>query len=247
MNDLSIDLRGKAAVVTGASSGIGKAIALALGERGVRLVLVGRDGARLSQIEAESRPSAESVRIVTGDLEVREEIRAVGSRIDELLDRVDVLVHAAGTIHLGPLGGVPDTVAEAMFNLNFWAPCLLTEHLLSKILQARGQLVFINSSVTHQPGKPELGYYSATKHALKAFCASLRAEVNPRGVRVLSVYPGKTASPMQERLYRAKGQVYRAADLLQPEDVALSVVQALTLPPTAEVTDLFIRPMEGDS
>ena len=106
---------------------------------------------------------------------------------------------------------------------------------------SRGQIVFINSSVglTTRPG---VGQFSATQHALKAFADTLRAEVNAAGVRVLSVYPGRTATPRQEAIHRAEGRAYFPERLLQPEDVAVVVINALALNRTAEVTDIQIRP-----
>lgn len=244
MNDALTGLGGKSAIITGASSGIGKAIAEVLASCGADLVLVARNETKLSRIAAELRSTAGTVETVTGDFERREEIHTIGSRLDGLLDRVDVLAHCAGMIEVGPLGGFSETAAEAMFMVNFWAPCILTHRLLPKVIRAEGQLVFMNSSVTHQPPKPDLGYYSATKQALSAVSQSIRGEVNPHGVRVLSVFPGKTATPMQERLHSSSNRAFRPAELLQPMDVAVTVVRALTLPRTAEITDVFVRPMK---
>jgi NAD(P)-dependent dehydrogenase (short-subunit alcohol dehydrogenase family) len=130
-----------------------------------------------------------------------------------------------------------------MYRLNLRVPYLLTQRLLPLLRRSRGQVVFVNSSAGLH-ASAGLSQYAATKHALKALADSLRCEVNHDGVRVLSVYPGRTASPMQEHLHRQQPEVrpYRAADLLQPEDVAAVVVQALSLPRTAEVTDLHVRP-----
>jgi NADP-dependent 3-hydroxy acid dehydrogenase YdfG len=84
--------------------------------------------------------------------------------------------------------------------------------------------------------------YAATKYALKAMADSLRAEVNSERIRVLSVFPGRTAGPMQEARYAAEGKPYHPKSLLQPSDIALAVIAALALPRTAEITDLRIRP-----
>jgi NADP-dependent 3-hydroxy acid dehydrogenase YdfG len=110
-------------------------------------------------------------------------------------------------------------------------------------MAARGQIVFINSSVGLTAKRPDIGQYAATKHALKAIADSLREEVNPKGLRVLTVYLGRTATPMQETISRQEGRAYHPETLLQPEDVASVVLNALMLPPTAEVTDISIRPM----
>ena len=106
----------------------------------------------------------------------------------------------------------------------------------------RGQIVFVNSS-SGIIAKPNSASYDATKHALKAIADSLRGEVNAHGVRVLSVYLGRTASEMQERIHRTEVKPYRPELLLQPEDVASVIMSALGLPRTAEVTDIHIRPM----
>jgi NADP-dependent 3-hydroxy acid dehydrogenase YdfG len=89
-----------------------------------------------------------------------------------------------------------------------------------------------------------LAGYSSTKSALKLIADCLRLELNSSGVRVMSVYPGKTASAMQQRAHELAGKPYDAASLMQPEDVAQMVLSALALPKTAEMTDLHIRPMK---
>jgi NADP-dependent 3-hydroxy acid dehydrogenase YdfG len=105
-----------------------------------------------------------------------------------------------------------------------------------------GQVVFINSSGALN-AKPASVQYDATKHALKAIADGLRGEVNAAGVRVLSVYLGRTATDMQARIHQAEGKTYCPELLLQPESVASVIVNALGLARTAEVTDIHIRPM----
>ena len=78
---------------------------------------------------------------------------------------------------------------------------------------------------------------------LRALADALREELNPRGIRVLTVYPGRTAGPMQETLHQLEGRPYRLDRLLQPDDVAATIMDVLSLPRTAEVTDIDIRPM----
>jgi len=107
--------------------------------------------------------------------------------------------------------------------------------------------VFINSSVGLAVKRWELGQYVATKHALNAIADSLREELNPRGIRVLMLYLGRTATPMQQAVFQQEGREYHQETLLQPEDVASVVVHAWMLPPTAEVTDISIRPMTKSS
>jgi NADP-dependent 3-hydroxy acid dehydrogenase YdfG len=131
---------------------------------------------------------------------------------------------------------------DKQYKTNVRAPYALTQALLPMLKAFQGQVVFINSSSALN-AKPMTAQYDSTKHALKALADSLRGEINRHGVRVLSVYLGRTASEMQEGIYRMEGRPYRPELLLQPDDVASVVVNALGLPRTAEVTDISIRPM----
>src|SRR5205823_14512582 len=114
--------------------------------------------------------------------------------------------------------------------------------MLPMLRASRGQVVFVNSSSGIR-AKPFSSQYDATKHALRALADSLRDEVNGDGIRVLSVYLGRTASEMQARIHATTNKPYRPELLLQPEDIAAIVLSALSLPRTAEVTDMHIRPM----
>jgi NADP-dependent 3-hydroxy acid dehydrogenase YdfG len=101
--------------------------------------------------------------------------------------------------------------------------------------------VFINSSVGLN-ARAKVSQYAATKHALKAIADSLREEVNAAGVRVISIYPGRTASPMQAMIYQLEERVYQPEQLIQPEEIATVITTVLGLPKGAEVTDINIRP-----
>ena len=157
--------------------------------------------------------------------------------------RLDILVHSAGAFYDGPLEYARVEEFDLQYAINVRAPYVLTQRLLPLLTAARGQIVFINSSLGLTVKRSDVGQYAATKHALKAIADSLREEVNPKGIRVLTVYPGRTATPMQEAICKKEGQVYRPERLLQAEDVATIVVQAMSLSPTAEVTDISVRPM----
>jgi NADP-dependent 3-hydroxy acid dehydrogenase YdfG len=100
--------------------------------------------------------------------------------------------------------------------------------------------VFINSSAGLN-ARAELAQYAATKHALKAIADSLREEINDDGVRVLSIFLGRTATPMQATVHEMEGREYHPERLMQPEDVATVVINALSLPRSAEVTNIVVR------
>jgi NADP-dependent 3-hydroxy acid dehydrogenase YdfG len=106
----------------------------------------------------------------------------------------------------------------------------------------KGQIVFINSS-SGRHAKANAGHYGATKHALKGFADSLREEVNASGVRVLSLFLGRTATPMQAAIHEFEGRSYRPDALIQPEDVAFVVAASLSLARNAEITDISMRPL----
>ena len=136
-------------------------------------------------------------------------------------------------------------VLDRQYRVNTHAPYMLTQALLPSLISRQGQVVFINSSAGFHPARAGWAAYSASKHALRAVADGLRAEVNKQGVRVISVFPGRTATPMQEEVHRFEGRPYDPERFLQPRDVAATAVNALALPRTAEVTDLHIRPMQG--
>ena len=157
-------------------------------------------------------------------------------------EKIDMLIHSAGVISIGKLEISSVADFDRQYKTNVRAPCLLTQVLLPLLKMQKGQIVFINSSAGLF-SKANLSQYAATKHALRAFADSLRDEVNEMGIRVLSVFPGRTATPMQEMIFSQEGRDYPANRLLQPQDVAAVVIHALSLPRTAEVTDISIRPM----
>jgi NADP-dependent 3-hydroxy acid dehydrogenase YdfG len=221
---------------------MGKAIALALSAPDVKLGLIGRDSGRLEAVSAEARTRSAYVEQYRLDLESGDEIHHLASEIGKRFDGVDVLVHSAGVFRMGPLADTPISDLDLLYRANVRGPYELTQALLPMLIARRGQVVFINSSVG-LAARAGVGAYAASKHALRAIADSLRAEVNELGVRVISVYPGRTATPQQERICQQEQRPYQPDRLLQPEDVAQAVLNALAMPRTAEVTDIQIRPM----
>ncbi len=234
-------LAGRLAVVTGASSGIGRAIAIALSREGAYVCAVGRNPITLAEtVTAAPQPS--QVTCFEIDVTVAKQLQPLLRHLKQA-GKLDILVHGAGVIHQDTLERARIEDLDLQYSTNVRAPYLLTQRLLPLLTAGRGQIVFINSTVGLKATRPEVGQYAATKHALRAIADSLREEVNPKGVRVLTVYLGRTATPMQEALCKQEGRPYHPELLLQPEDVAAVVLQALKLPSTAEVTDISMRPM----
>jgi NAD(P)-dependent dehydrogenase (short-subunit alcohol dehydrogenase family) len=235
-------LAGQVAVVTGASRGVGRAIAMELASRGAKLCLVGRDPIALAGTADAVRRLSEASDFHI-DLTDEKQYRPLLSSLERNGGKVDILIHSAGVIYQGRMEGASIRDFDEQFAVNVRAPYRLTQQLLPFLLAARGQIVFLNSSAGLTAKRPEIGQYGATKHALKGIADSLREEVNPKGIRVLTVYMGRTATPMQEALYREEGKAYKPEILMQPEDVASTVVHTLMLPRTAEITDISMRPM----
>lgn len=237
------DFQGQTAVVTGASSGIGRAIAVGLAQQGATVCLVGRDASSLEAIARNYPALASGVVCYKADLEDDKDLLELKARLRWNLGHVDVLVHSAGAICLGRIESARIEDLDQQYRINVRAPYVLTQALLPMLKLRKGQIVFINSSVSLRNAEANLGQYSATKHALKAIADSLRSEVNAEGLRVLSVYPGRTASRMQEAVRGLEGKEYSPERLMQPEDVAAVVLHALCLPRTVEVTDISLRPL----
>jgi NADP-dependent 3-hydroxy acid dehydrogenase YdfG len=230
-------LTGAVAVVTGASSGIGRATAVAIAEAGARTVLVARRQAELER----TAKLASTARVEPVDITNDRAVLELARRLSSDPGRVDVLVHAAGRIALGPLAEAPVTDLDGQFAVNVRAPYLLTQALLPALVAARGTVVFVNSTAGRAAG-PGASQYAATKYALRGLADALRAEVNASGVRVLTLFPGRTATPMQRSIHEHEDRAYRPERLLQPTDVANALVAALALPDTAEITEMAIRP-----
>ena len=234
--------RNRVVVITGGGSGIGAAIAAAFAQQGTTLCLVGRRLEKLQEIVSRVQQDGGEAFFHQTDLAQENEIVDLSDRLLKDFDSIDVLVHSAGAIKLAETEKASLEDFDAQYQINVRAPYVLTRALLPTLRTSRGQVVFINSSAGLM-AKPGSSQYAATKHALKAVADSLRGEVNKDGIRILSVYLGRTATALQEAVNRMEGNEYRPERYIQPEDVASVVLNALMLPRTAEVTDVHIRPM----
>ncbi|RII15608.1 putative oxidoreductase [Streptomyces sp. YIM 130001] len=223
-------------VITGAGSGIGAAVARRLHARGDELVLLARDAGRAKELAA-ALPGA---RTLVGDLAEPERLSWAFSH-QPMPERVDSLLHIAGIVDLGAVGDLTPKVWRAQLDVNLVAPAELTRHLLPQLRLSQGQVIFVNSGAG-LAAHADWSAYAASKHGLKALADALREEEQGAGVRVTSVYPGRTASPMQAKVHQQEGKEYDAAAWIDPESVATTVLSALDLPRDAAVHDLTVRP-----
>lgn len=221
-------------LVTGAGSGIGRAVARALADRGDDLVLIARTEDRAASLSVEF-PAAD---VLVGDLSEPGTLNGIGRQVDGALDSV---VQSAGVVELGPIARLRLHDFEQQLTVNLVSPAVIVREFLPHLRSGRGTVVFINSGAGLN-ANPEWGAYAATKFGLRALADSLRAEEAANGVRVTSVYPGRTASPMQEKVHAQEGQPYDAGRWILPTTVADTVLHVLDVPPEAVLTDVSVRP-----
>src|SRR5579859_1621976 len=189
-------LHKKVAVVTGASSGVGRSIAIALAAEGADVVLLGRKMTLLRAVAGKCSQSGSRAVCYKVDLLQAAAIPKIKAQITKAFSGVDILVHSAGVIARSNVDAASLADLDLQYQCNLRAPFALTQALLPTLKRRRGQIVFLNSTTGLIAGA-SLSQYSATKHGLKAFADSLREEVNPHGVKVLSIFLGRTATPMQ--------------------------------------------------
>ena len=234
---------GSCVLVTGASGGVGLEIVRCFAREGATAILVGRNLSVLRALARQCRDLGSVASCYRVDLTDEDQIRALADKVQRKYGGIDVLVHSAGVITMAGVSDAKLSDFDLQYLCNVRAPFALTQFLLPCLLKRRGQVVFINSTAGLQAGAG-VSQYAATKHALKALADSLREEVNAKGVRVLSIYLGRTATPMQALVHKSEGKDYHPAELIQPSQVAKVVLDAVALGREAEITDLRIRPMQ---
>ena len=212
-------------LVTGAGSGIGQALVDVLHARGDDLVLLARDDQRAEDLR--KRYAGAEVRVA--DLAEFDEL---AERVDGI-DHLDAVVHSAGIIELGPIADLQLEHLTGQLRVNLVAPTELTRALLPALRAARGTVVFVNSSAG-LVASPGWGAYAATKFGLKAIADALRDEEAPHGVRVTTIYPGRTATPMQAKVHEQEGKQYDASDWASADSAAATILHVLDLPRDAD-------------
>jgi NAD(P)-dependent dehydrogenase (short-subunit alcohol dehydrogenase family) len=231
-----MSLNDAVALVAGASGGVGRAIAFDLLGAGAEVFMLGRSMPRLVE-----PPPPENTRakchFIVADLTENGAVERIAADIS-LRGRLDVLVLSSGIYERSH----EPTVFAHQIAANLVGPYALIQQILPFLIGAQGQVVFINSTQGLKAAAG-IGQYAATKHAMKAVADSLRDEVNGNGVRVTSVFLGRTATELQRAIFAAEGRRYPPERLIQPGDVAGLVLFLLQLPRTSEVTDVVMRPM----
>lgn len=240
-------LMGKVAIVTGASSGIGAATAIALAKEGAKVVIAARRSDRLNSIAQTIRDDGGDVLAIVTDATDETQIREMVYQTQSTWGRVDILINNAGIMLLGMIDGANPEDWRRMFDLNVLGLMYATHAVLPIMTtQKQGQIVNV-SSVAGRVARPGFGAYSATKFAVNAFSESLRQEVYKDNIRVTLVEPGIVATELSNHITdidaKARAQeVYDSIRRLESEDIAAAIVYAVSQPPHVNVNEMLIRP-----
>ena len=243
---MSIDLSNQVIAVTGASSGIGEATALACARAGAAVALAAR---RTERIEAlAERIAAEGGRAIAVSTDVGEEdqARAFVARAHAELGRLDVLVNNAGVMLLGPIEHAPTEEWRRMIHANVFGVLYCT-HAALPLMRAQGSGHIVNvSSVAGRVARAGSGVYNLTKFGVGAFSESLRQEGVAIGVRVTTIEPGAVATELpghnREEVLEQMAKRFAGVTPLAAEDIAGAVLYAIGQPPNVSVNEVLVRP-----
>jgi NADP-dependent 3-hydroxy acid dehydrogenase YdfG len=229
-------LDGRVAVVTGGSSGIGRAVAMKLAGAGARVLVVSRTASLLSQVAAEAGAAACAADVSTED--------GIARVRDALGDGAvpDIVVHAAGAFELAPLAQTSVASFDRMVAVNLRAAFLLIRTFVPGMLErGTGHIVTIGS-VAGRSAFPSNGAYSASKFGVRGLCAVLAAELRGTGVRATFVEPAATDTPLWDAVDMAAspGLPPRSA-MLDPDAVADAVLYALTRPGAVAIPNILVE------
>ncbi len=227
------------ALVTGATEGIGRATAIALGQAGYAVGVTARTAAKVTALEAELTGLGITATGFPADVSSPEQVRAMLDHVSARLGAPDVLVNNAGIAIAKPFADMTLEEWDRTFATNVRSLYLVTHGVLSAMRQrGRGDIVNI-ASIAGKNGVQNAAAYSASKHAVMGFSRSLMLEVRKEGIRVISICPGSVDTPLMRNSPQFSPNWER---ILKPEDVAATIVAALAMPVRAMVNEIEIRP-----
>jgi clavulanate-9-aldehyde reducatase len=244
---MGFDLEGKAAAITGASSGIGEATALALARAGASVALAARRTDRIEALAQRIEDEGGRALALPTDVSAEHEARAFIAHAYEHLRRLDILVNNAGVMLLGPVEGADTEQWRRMIDVNLYGVLYCTHAALPVMREQGGGDIVNVSSVAGRFARAGAAVYNLTKFGVGAFSEALRQEAIDAKVRVVVVEPGyvetelqeQNLPPVREGLEQFRAQI---GEVLTPEDVADSIVYAVSRPPHVGLNELLIRP-----
>jgi NAD(P)-dependent dehydrogenase (short-subunit alcohol dehydrogenase family) len=241
-------LDGQVALVTGASSGLGRATALAMAQAGAGVALLARGGQDLEQVAAEVGRVGGRALVLVADLAGSQELVDAVARVLEVFGRIDVLVNAAGTDVPAPVAELAVGDWDRVLAVNLRAPFVLAKAAFPHMRAAgRGTIVNV-ASVAGKRGWANAAAYCASKFALTGLTQALAAEGRPHGIRACVIYPGAMAtswgvwSPAGREA--ARGERPPATRALPPQEVAALVVWIAAAPAELVLNEAIVSPLE---
>ncbi len=241
-------LDGKVAAVTGASSGIGEATALALVAEGASVTLAARRGERIADLAERITAAGGNAVAIETDITDEAQANAFVERTADELGRLDILVNNAGLMLLGPVAGAPTEQWRQMIDVNLLG-LLYCTHAALPIMGAAGSGDIVNvASVAGRIAAMGSGVYNMTKWGVVGFSEALRQECALAGVRVTAIEPGWVDTELQGHnehplvVERMNALIETIDKILEPEDIARAIAFAVTQPPHVSINEMLIRP-----
>ncbi|RYY41405.1 MAG: SDR family oxidoreductase [Chitinophagaceae bacterium] len=229
-------------VITGASRGIGKAIATQFGAHGHNLFLNARTEETLLETAEELRTRFPNIRVesMAADLSQKAGAQLFGQWVIATAGTIDVLVNNTGTFTPGGIATEPDGALEHMLSTNLFSAYHVTRSLLPHMMEAKSGHIFTICSIASLAAYPNGGAYSISKFALLGFSRNLREELKPHNIKVTSVLPGAVYTDSWN------GSGVAEERIMKPEDVAQLIYATTQLSYAATVEELVLRPQLGD-
>ncbi|MGI0494144.1 SDR family oxidoreductase [Alkalinema pantanalense CENA528] len=231
------------ALITGASSGIGKATALAFADAGIHLILMGRNLAKLEAIAAIVEPSGVDVQVHAVDFSVLTDIQDRVKAIATSVPHLDIVVNSAGMGYTGLLSETSLEDWQQVIDLNLTSVFQCIQGVLPVLRSQRSGTIINVASVAAYQTFPSWGAYCVSKFGLLALSKTLAAEERAHGIRVITISPGSVNTELWDTK-TVQADFDRSA-MLTPEVVAQSILHTAQMPPTAVVEELVLMPNAG--